>query len=133
MQSNSVCQLFFILNTLSHSETCRNRVSYFSTNSKLVHVHTFHRHGDRSPWAPILTTAEEINFWKSQIPKEHYTPSDTDSNAEITSWKHIQSTLQASTLSFKDNNWDSYVTSNHTHPPSTKATHNLKQFHRQIC
>ncbi len=75
-----------------------------------MHVHTFHRHGDRTPWAPIITTNEEINRWKSKISKRYYPESDWDmSREEVTTWKYVASNLKGINLCYKQNNWDCYV------------------------
>eukprot|EP01084_Bolivina_argentea_P058737 107233_1 len=84
----------------------------FSTinNLELVHVHTFHRHGDRTPWAPILTTKKEINFWKSKIAEQYYPKSawnlcNVELASEITTWKEVASRLKTINISYKHDNW----------------------------
>ena len=83
-------------------------------NDELVHVHMFHRHGHRTPWYSITQPENEKEIWIPQISKQ-YNSYDLDKHEplvphhQVHSWKNIASKLKGTSLAYKHDNWNSYV------------------------
>eukprot|EP00485_Elphidium_margaritaceum_P006173 CAMPEP_0202705870 /NCGR_PEP_ID=MMETSP1385-20130828/18375_1 /ASSEMBLY_ACC=CAM_ASM_000861 /TAXON_ID=933848 /ORGANISM="Elphidium margaritaceum" /LENGTH=440 /DNA_ID=CAMNT_0049364211 /DNA_START=8 /DNA_END=1327 /DNA_ORIENTATION=+ len=80
------------------------------TAAELVHVHIFHRHGQRSPWYPMTGHEDEKATWVPHISKQYssFTHDQQQSvpSPHIHSWQNIVDKLRGISLAYKHDNWD---------------------------